>query len=326
MRIYGNAGTVALTAGMIKKGREPHSVMIHGEKGLGKKAMASFIAAQLMCEEGEGMPCGRCKSCRMIENGTHPDLYFAKPNDKGNYLVEEIREKIVADAPVLPNEGRIKVYVIPDLDRSTITSVQIQNILLKLIEEPPDHAAVIITAASKESFLPTIISRVLCLGAVHVTEQESAEFMQEKYPDKTAAEIGDAVRAGRGNIGRCREYIEKGQFYYAAELAAKTAEAFAGGSEYETAMALAGAEGKRGLLRDGIYLLSEIVRDASVLPIGAGELTGCSGSAARKLGAKYTAEECARIYDIIREHVRRIDQNCNAGLTVNSLTAALFRG
>ena len=91
----------------------------------------------------------------------------------------------------------MKVYIIPDLDLSVNTVIQVQNILLKVIEEPPEHTAIILTARSKEIFLPTIISRVLSLGMTSVTEAESMACLQEKYPATAPALISEAVSAGR---------------------------------------------------------------------------------------------------------------------------------
>ena len=47
MIIYGNSEPRRLVSEMIKKKREPHSIMIHGEKGLGKKTLARWIAANV---------------------------------------------------------------------------------------------------------------------------------------------------------------------------------------------------------------------------------------------------------------------------------------
>ncbi len=324
MKIYGNSQVIGITAEMVRKGREPHSLMIHGEKGLGKKAMAKYIAAQLMCEKHTGTPCGRCRACTMLNHGAHPDFITAASNEKGNYLVEDIREQIVSDAVVMPNEGDIKVYVIPDLDLSTITSVQVQNILLKLIEEPPDHTALILTARSKEIFLPTIISRCLCLGAVSVTEQESGEYLQENFPEASAQEIGDAVRAGHGNIGRCRDYLEKGSFYAAAVLAGRLAGAYITGSEYEMLKALS-SESKKPVIRESIYLLSEIVRDAGVLASNGktSPMISCDSTAAAEISRRLTPSMSAGLYDTLTSYVRRIDANCNLTLAVSSLCAEL---
>lgn len=323
MKIYGNQTLLKQTARMVSAGREPHSMIIHGEKGLGKKAIARYIAAQLMCEEHSGTPCGKCRSCQLIDRGAHPDLIFAQPNDKGNYYVEDIRDTIVADAPVAPNEGDIKVYVIPDLDLSVQTTVQVQNILLKLIEEPPDHTALILTARSKETFLSTIISRCVSLAAASVTMQESGEYLQENYPDRDITEIREALEAGKGNIGRCRAYMEKEQYYDSVALAKGIAAAFCEGSEYGVLKALAAADGKKALLREGVYLFSEIVRDSCAI-LTNGEVIGCDTHSAEALSRKLTLSAGAELYDILTGAVRRIDANCSLSLVCNSLCAELF--
>ena len=315
MKIVGNKAVTDLTAATVRKGREPHSVMITGEAGLGKRTMARYYAAQLMCEQHDGTPCGRCRACSLLERNVHPDFITIRPNDKGNYAVEDIRDQVVSDSVVMPNEGDIKVYLIADMDKSRMTSAQVQNILLKLIEEPPDHVAVIMTAAGKESFLPTVISRTLCLNMVHVTDRESAQYLQETCQDKSPGEIAEAVRAGRGNIGRCLSYLEKGPFYEAVAHARNTGAALAAGDEYGVLRALYPVEGKRALLKETLILLSETVRDAGVIACGGGSaLTGCDEQTARALAGKLLPSGLRELYEFLTEQSRRIDSNCTAGM------------
>lgn len=323
MKIYGNRTLLTQTAQMVRTGREPHSIILHGEKGLGKKTVARYIAAQLMCEGHTGVPCGKCRACQLIERDAHPDLIFAKPNERGNYPVDEIRDSIVADAPIAPNESSIKVYVIPDFDLSVQTSVQVQNILLKLIEEPPDHTALILTARSKEAFLSTIISRCVSLAVSPVELGESGDFLQTSYPDRDHSEIREALEAGKGNIGRCRAYMEKEQFYYSAELARSIARGYCTGSEYEFLKALAAADGKKALLREALYLFTELIRDACVHLTG-GKEVGCDSQLAAKLASSQTLTSGTEVYDIVTGYIRRIDSNCNLTLVCNSLCAELF--
>jgi len=331
MKIYGNSAAVEQVANMVRNGREPHSIIIHGEKGLGKKTLAKYIASQLMCSEGSGIPCGKCRACRLLEKGGHPDLITARPNSNGNYVYsaddpDSVRQYI-SDAVVKPNEGNIKVYLIPDLDRSQVTTqIAVQNIFLKLIEEPPEHTAIIFTARSKEIFLPTIISRTLDLGVVNVRESESAEYLRENYPDRSHADIAGAVSAGRGNIGRCEAYLNREEFYAAAQTAKKIAAAAASGSEYEILRAFADADGKKTLLREAICLFSEVVRDSCVIRLcGRAEavLTGCDSEAAVRLAERISAGAGTRLYDLLCEYVGRIDANCNLTLTVNSLAGQI---
>lgn len=66
-----------------------------------------------------------------------------------------------------PAYGRVKAGIVKNAD--TIT-VQAQNALLKLLEEPPNNTLILITASSKEVFLPTILSRCVI---VEVTKENS---------------------------------------------------------------------------------------------------------------------------------------------------------
>ena len=231
--------------------------------------------------------------------------------------------RLIIDFSEFNSEGDIKVYVIPDLDLSVQTTVQVQNILLKLIEEPPDHTALILTARSRETFLSTIISRCVSLAAAPVTMQESGEYLQENYPDRDFTEIREALEAGKGNIGRCRAYMEKEQYYNSVALAKNLAAAYSEGSEYGVLKALAAADGKKALLREGVYLFSEIVRDSCAL-LTDGEVIGCDTRAAEALSRKLTLSAGAELYDILTAAVRRIDANCSLSLVCNSLCAELF--
>lgn len=325
INIYGNEEPVRLVTEMIRKEREPHSIIIHGDKGLGKKTFAKYIAAALMCEAHTGVPCGKCKSCKMMEDGCHPDYMVAGANDKGNYKVDDIRE-IVSDSVVKPNENSIKVYVIPDLDMSVSTLIQVQNTLLKLIEEPPEHTAVILTARSKEIFLPTIISRALCLGMVSVKDSQSMNFLRENFEDKSERELSEACYAGRGNIGRCVEYLEHGQFFSAVLNARKIASAAAEGSEYGILKAFAECDGKKPVFRESVFLFSEIVRDACVCRLGNSQSemsVSCDRELAAKLSGRISSSNAVKLYDILCDYIGRIDVNCNLTLTANSLAGQI---
>ena len=325
--VYGNEEPLKLLKEMIRKNREPHSIIIYGDKGLGKKNFAKYTASALMCESHSGIPCGKCRNCRLIEEGCHPDFITVPSNENGNYKVDDIRQ-IVSDSVVKPNDSSIKVYMISDLDQSVNTLVQVQNTLLKLIEEPPDHVAVIITARSKEIFLPTIISRAVCLGVVNVKDSQSLEFMRENYPEKSLEELTDACSAGRGNIGRCIEYLDHGQFYNAVLNARKIACAVAEGNEYEILKTFAGCDGKKAVFRESIYLFSEIVRDACVFRLGDRESSlsvSCDRKIASVLASRITVGNAVKLYDVLCGYIGRIDSNCNLTLTANSLAGQISR-
>jgi DNA polymerase-3 subunit delta' len=153
--------------------------------------------------------------------------------------------------------------------------------------------------------------------------QESGEYLQQNYPERDMAEIREALEAGKGNIGRCRAYMEQEQYYNSVQLAKNIAAAYTEGSEYGVLKALAAADGKKALLREGIYLFSEIVRDSCAL-LTNGEVIGCDTRSAEALSRKLTLSAGAELYDKLTYAVRRIDANCSLSLVCNSLCAELF--
>ncbi len=323
MHIYSNLTNRRLIASMIKKGREPHSILICGEKGQGRKTLAKYIAAALMCERHNGEPCGECRSCRMAENGSHPDLITAVPNENGNYQAETIRA-LASDTLIRPNESDFKVYLIPDLDKSTSTLIQIQNILLKTVEEPPPHCVIIMTAASKQSFLPTIISRALCLTAEPCTPQQAEEWLaaKGKYPTE---QILQAVECCHGNLGRCEEFLEGKTLSAAFHIARDCTDRIADRSEYDMLRTLAAADGKKQILRQAIEFIGEIARDACAIQLGEDRLFGCYREGSQRLSQMLDAQSCCLLYELSQEYAYRLDANCTAALTADSYAAELFR-
>ena len=104
LKFYGNREPIELIRRMVCKNREQRSILIHGEKGLGKKHLAKYIAAAYLCREHDGVPCGECKSCRMIMHGTHPDIINVKANANGNYIID----RSYPTAQLCPTKADIK--------------------------------------------------------------------------------------------------------------------------------------------------------------------------------------------------------------------------
>ena len=53
-----------------------HAFVLTGEKGIGKRTLARFIAKALLCtEKGDAqIPCGHCRACRSFDKNVNPDF------------------------------------------------------------------------------------------------------------------------------------------------------------------------------------------------------------------------------------------------------------
>ena len=319
--IIGNSDTLELMQRLISRGREPHSVMICGERGLGKKTLARELAARLLCERQDGTACGVCRHCRLIANGSHPDLVTAEASATGNYKVDDIRA-LVAETYITPSEGRLRVFLIPDLDRSPQTLTLVQNIMLKVIEEPPEHAVLILTARSKELFLETIISRTLLLTAEEVSPAEAMAELQSRGCEPELAE--EAVRRCGGNIGRGLDYCGSEDIRSLSAKAADICRALSERNEYKLLLEINGAPTKR---QDHIMLMEyceRLVRDAVRVRTGTESAYLYSQEVCRAMALRYSERKLADIYDIFSDISSRAAANCQIAVLNNALAARLF--
>lgn len=133
---------------------------------------AQELAAAAVCR-GEGRrPCGVCRDCRKAASGVHPDILAIgrltdeKGKRKQAITVEQIRA-LSADAVVLPNEARRKVYIIQEAETMNSSA---QNAALKLLEEPPADALFLLCTIRPMLLLATVRSRC---ATVNVAGEEA---------------------------------------------------------------------------------------------------------------------------------------------------------
>ena len=321
-QICENTAALELVSTLIEKEREPHSIIITGEKGLGKKTLAKAVAAQLLCEKGNGASCGKCRQCRLIESGAHPDLLIAEASETGNYKVEHIRS-LISNAYSSPTEGKFTVILIPDLDRSVQTLKQIQNILLKLIEEPPDSAIIILTMRSKELFLDTIISRAIHLQVEEVSFANTLAYLTQNGFDPQLSE--EAARRCGGNIGRCLDYCENEKTRLLAEAALNAANALASFNEYQLLKELSSIDGKKDSFIETLFYFKRIVRDSCRIRAGAVCTQPFSQRVCSALAADFSETALAEIYDTLSDFSSRASANCLISTLTNALTARLMQ-
>ncbi len=140
----------------IRTDRLPHALMIQGQPGLGKAALADWIARLALCDAPGAGPCGVCPSCRLHDAGTHPDLRrVGLVEEKKQILVDHVRE-LIGSLTLKSYRGRRKVAIIDPADALNPSSA---NALLKTLEEPSAGALLILTVARPERLPATIASR-----------------------------------------------------------------------------------------------------------------------------------------------------------------------
>ena len=220
---------------MAEEGRLVHSICLEGAPGSGRKETAMALAGAILCERQGGEMCGECLPCRKVLEGVHSDVVLvdgrAQPE---RFKVEPMRE-LRAGAYRSPSEGRAKVYVIAE---AQLLSREAQNILLKVIEEPPEDTFFLFTCDNKFRLLPTILSRVVAVAVPPLPVEQCQRALAERVPGKTEEAYREAALLSCGSPGEGERILTQAQAAKRARAARALVEAMAAKSPYR-AMAAA---------------------------------------------------------------------------------------
>ncbi len=141
----------------IESGKIAHALLFAGPRGTGKTSTARIVAKAVNCDtkDGEKYPCStdQCSICEEISEGKSLDV---QEIDAASHTgVADVRE-IIESVKYSPASARKKVYII---DEVHMLSQSAFNALLKIMEEPPEHAIFILATTEAHKVPPTIISR-----------------------------------------------------------------------------------------------------------------------------------------------------------------------
>jgi len=159
-----------------------HGLLFMGVSDVGKTQLCHEIAKSLLCKtiagtrvqavEAQGIDlfgagddspqpsssvktaCGICKSCLLIDAGSHPDLHVIT-TEKSQIGIDIIRQTIGKVSQMAQLSGN-KVVIIPQIE---LMSESASNALLKTLEEPTPNTFLLMTTNESQRLLPTILSR-----------------------------------------------------------------------------------------------------------------------------------------------------------------------
>ena len=113
-----------------------------------------------------------------------PDLFFIRPI-KNQVSIDSIRQ-LKRHIYQKPLKEKFKFVVINEAHKLTLEA---QNALLKVLEEPPSHAVIILESINKENIIPTILSRVVVVKTKSRQPQAIANLIIDKKPLDALKEI-----------------------------------------------------------------------------------------------------------------------------------------
>jgi DNA polymerase-3 subunit delta' len=156
--ILGHGWAVDLLCKQIADGATRQAYLFTGPPGIGRRTLALRFAQSLNCTAPPelGVPCGECWECKHIDEGTHPDVTVTQAATAGGILKVGQAREVRGSLNLRPYRARHRVAIFLRFQEA---NSEASNALLKILEEPPPFAVLMLTADDPESILPTIVSR-----------------------------------------------------------------------------------------------------------------------------------------------------------------------
>ena len=331
----------------------PHAFLIEGPEGSGKSTLAGLIAEALNCERRVGgraseptfdfgavglsssdgaLPCGVCNRCRRIREGNFTDIkYLTRRDGRATVGVDEVRD-FREDMFLSATESDYKIYVIDDAESMT---VEAQNALLTILEEPPAGVIIIMLATECDRILTTIKSRVQHIAMTRFSADELRRELVARSPEaallqrESPESFDGIIMSAEGILGRA---IALSDAKRAAENAEDRQEtealiaAIAPKSTYSALYrAIAALPTKRSELTASLERLTAALRDLITVKEAPGAVTLFYKSAetAAKISSELGIRRLLSVYDAVNEAHMLNSRNGNISNIIANLTGKI---
>ncbi len=207
--LFGHAAAEAILAEAARSGRLHHAWLITGPEGVGKATLAYRFARRLFAglpAEGKSLALDPGHPVfRRVAAGAHADLLTVELgyDDKRKRMrtqiaVDDVR-KVSGFMALTPAEGGWRVAIVDGAESLNQSSA---NALLKILEEPPQRAILLLVCSRPGALLPTIRSRCRRLALAPLDETAMAAALATYLPGLGEDERTRLADLAEGSPGR----------------------------------------------------------------------------------------------------------------------------
>ena len=213
--LLGQEPAEALLLEAMRSGRMHHAWLITGPEGVGKATLAFRFARRLLAgmpgADSLAVPAGH-PVFRRIAARSHADLLTVelaydtkRKRMKTQIAVDDVRG-INNFMSLTPAEGGWRVVIVDGAEELNPSSA---NALLKILEEPPPRAIVLLVCGAPGRLLPTIRSRCRRLQLSALEDPAMGKLLGIYLPELAQTERDRLVTLAEGSPGRALLLVEE---------------------------------------------------------------------------------------------------------------------